>query len=618
MSKGLKKWAEKPSPLNNESLSSWMIRTALANLNSLSSLLDYIQDYYLDYKIYTINKDYDLEWFPDLMELFSDKTETPINSLKSMSLSHLNFKVDEITKVKDDSTWRNNIYQELWLTKWKSRYGTGLRFCPLCFKEDKTPFFKNRWRLRYITFCPDHKCLLENTCPNCNRYIAPSRLKWDYSINQCYNCGFDLSLANPILFDKNDKILKISTEYLTSPKLTLNEIYRVLSESWAIKSNDLDNKVFQNHPFTKDDELIDIWKGISDKYNRDNRRHLFSNLKASFLLIGAAIKTIIKQESKNSLDKLKPLKFNFKSIKSNRNEFPIWAELIEGESLSSWLVRTALQNSMDYFSLISLFLKDFDSSHLYDIKNVDFLNYASLFKYLSKVSNNSLQNIKKMSLSSFGKWIDVVIKERYDYGDSDEFKLLWKTEGIYNYEMGLRYCPLCLRQDSQPHFRKKWRLRFIPICLEHNCYLTERCPKCNGLIKSYTLRWGAFNLRNCNKCNADLSQAEPEFIDLNGPLLIITKDYFSKTKNPEEIFNLLYKAWNEILYYNITDEIYNNHPLSLEKELIDLWNNRIPPHNLPNRNLIFTNIKAVYLLIGTAIKNILDISKKYTREDPSP
>ncbi len=161
MPEHFKKWVEKPQPLKEESLSSWMIRTALANLNSLSSLLDYIKVYYADSIIYDINEDYDFNWYYDLLEIFTTKTQVPMETLKKMSLSYLNFKVDEITKVKEDTSWRNSIFQELWFTKWKSVYGTGLRFCPLCLKEDGIPFFRNRWRLRYITFCPNHYCLME-------------------------------------------------------------------------------------------------------------------------------------------------------------------------------------------------------------------------------------------------------------------------------------------------------------------------------------------------------------------------------------------------------------------------------------------------------------------------
>lgn len=604
MSEGLKKWVENPQPLKDESLSSWMIRTALANLNSFSSLLDYIQDYYTDLNIDDINKDYDLNWYYILLDIFSSKTQVPIKLLKEMSLSYLNFKVDEITKVKEDISWRNSIFQELWFTRWKSTYGTGLRFCPLCLKEDKIPFFRNRWRLRYITFCPNHFCLLENKCPNCKSPIAPYRLKWDYNLNQCYKCGFDLSLTKPIILNRNDKLFRISKNFLINPKIRLNKIYDVLLESWLLKYYNLNDRIFQDHPFTKDEELIKIWKGISNKYNIDNKRHLFSNIKATFLLIGIAVKTIKKRESKKKLDKYNIFKIKLVNTKAKR--LIMWADLIEGESLSSWLVRSTLQSYMDYFSLISSFPNYFNSSDFYDIGNVDFLGSLRLFKYLSKVTGFNLKTIKQMSLFDINEWMDKRLENFYNKLDINEFRILWKTKGIYNYEVGLRYCPLCLKTDILPYFRKKWRLRYISFCFEHNCYLEERCPKCNGLIESYTLEWGAFNIKHCSKCTADLSQAKPRFIDSEDPLLAITKEFFNEDLNFEEIYKILYRAWSKISLLYLSDKEFNNHPLTFDEELINLWNNSIPPDDIPNRNLLFANIKATFLLIGTTI---LDLEK---------
>ncbi|NGX49481.1 MAG: hypothetical protein K940chlam5_01079 [Candidatus Anoxychlamydiales bacterium] len=198
------------------------------------------------------------------------------------------------------------------------------------------------------------------------------------------------------------------------------------------------------------------------------------------------------------------------------------------------------------------------------------------------------------------------IESSYDYPDINEFRILWKTKGIYNYEVGLRYYPLCLKQDNQPYFRKRWRLRYISFCFKHNCYLEERCPKCNGLIKSYTLRWGAFNIKHCNKCTADLSQAKPRFIDSEDPLLVIAKEYFNKDLNFEEIYKILYRAWSKISLLDLSDKKFKNHTLTFDEELIQLWNNHIPPDYIPNRNLLFSNIKATFLILGTTT---LDLEK---------
>lgn len=54
-------------------------------------------------------------------------------------------------------------------------------------------------------------------------------------------------------------------------------IYEVFSNAWSIsRSYNLSDKIFQNHPLTKDKELNEIWNGIENKIYYD-KRYLFSN-----------------------------------------------------------------------------------------------------------------------------------------------------------------------------------------------------------------------------------------------------------------------------------------------------------------------------------------------------
>ncbi|GAH35021.1 unnamed protein product [marine sediment metagenome] len=43
-----------------------------------------------------------------------------------------------------------------------------------------------------------------------------------------------------------------------------------------------------------------------------------------------------------------------------------------------------------------------------------------------------------MSLSDMNEWMEKRLERFYDPPDLNEFKILWKTKGIYNYEVGLR------------------------------------------------------------------------------------------------------------------------------------------------------------------------------------
>lgn len=69
---------------------------------------------------------------------------------------------------------------------------------------------------------------------------------------------------------------------------------------------------------------------------------------------------------------------------------------------------------------------------------------------------------------------------------------------------GLRFCPQCLKEDSFPYFRKKWRIAFSVACLRHGCYLREACITCGAPLTPYLSFNNAPNFR-CYKCDEQLN-----------------------------------------------------------------------------------------------------------------
>ncbi len=43
---------------------------------------------------------------------------------------------------------------------------------------------------------------------------------------------------------------------------------------------------------------------------------------------------------------------------------------------------------------------------------------------------------------------------------------------------GLQWCPLCLRTDEVPYYRRRWRLGISSTCLKHGIILSCRCQDC--------------------------------------------------------------------------------------------------------------------------------------------
>lgn len=82
--------------------------------------------------------------------------------------------------------------------------------------------------------------------------------------------------------------------------------------------------------------------------------------------------------------------------------------------------------------------------------------------------------------------------------------------GRYRDGFGQQYCPLCLAEDTEPYFRRQWRLSISVACLKHQIYLNDACPFCARPIVFHT---GDFNQRFlpsecpitlCGYCKQDL------------------------------------------------------------------------------------------------------------------
>ena len=59
----------------------------------------------------------------------------------------------------------------------------------------------------------------------------------------------------------------------------------------------------------------------------------------------------------------------------------------------------------------------------------------------------------------------------------------------------LRICPLCLR-NPDPVWSETWLNHAMPLCMEHRCWLTDKCSGCESL-----LRWSKVRFLSC-RCQA--------------------------------------------------------------------------------------------------------------------
>lgn len=72
----------------------------------------------------------------------------------------------------------------------------GLQYCPECLKEDRKPYFRVQWRLAWHTGCPKHSLRLLDRCFHCGATIEPHRLSaLEGNVTICASCKRDLREA---------------------------------------------------------------------------------------------------------------------------------------------------------------------------------------------------------------------------------------------------------------------------------------------------------------------------------------------------------------------------------------------------------------------------------------
>lgn len=234
--------------------------------------------------------DLDLNWIPELVKFFSQKTEIPKENLKKINLSSLKNKITNFSEKYNGIS----VVKDLWFTGWRKRAKNGLRCCPLCLKEDKKPYFRKIWRFAYIPICLIHNAYLINICPNCGASITPYELKWDSAMNKCCACKFDLAKMKPETIPSNDPLIICFTGL---EERELEDIYKIITLAWFIANHcSFSDKIFQNHYLTKEESIKDIER---ENIEKPNKKAYFGNIKITYLLMGTAINLY---DDKNKLD----------------------------------------------------------------------------------------------------------------------------------------------------------------------------------------------------------------------------------------------------------------------------------------------------------------------------
>jgi len=179
-----------PRPLQSEeSLTSWFVRVARANAMSQHELGSVL----LGKTVHGVTKiDLDLSG-SELFDALASRCGTSWVEARLASLQGwVGFFADSRPSRSRTARWvldRRRI-------GYKHRVGAWTQACPRCLAADEQPFFRNVWRLAFVTECLVHHVKLIDRCPRCRAPLdfaceTDSTRKELTDLSQCPQCRCD-------------------------------------------------------------------------------------------------------------------------------------------------------------------------------------------------------------------------------------------------------------------------------------------------------------------------------------------------------------------------------------------------------------------------------------------
>ncbi|WP_288843088.1 TniQ family protein [uncultured Deefgea sp.] len=180
------------------------------------------------------------------------------------------------------------------------------------------------------------------------------------------------------------------------------------------------------------------------------------------------------------------------------------------ELLSSWLVRIAHANGLKVQTFCA---QQFGNEHQIWNRDIDRLAPTWLLEIMSKKTGTPLKIAQETTLLSYeGK-----LYERHHSSGLLRWILPLQIYHRTRNGFGLQCCPKCLTEDSEPYYRKSWRVALWTFCPKHQNILLDRCPNCSSSIIFHRIELGRpklitpHSLSICWNCGHDFGKKHEKF-----------------------------------------------------------------------------------------------------------
>lgn len=182
--------------------------------------------------------------------------------------------------------------------------------------------------------------------------------------------------------------------------------------------------------------------------------------------------------------------------------WPVHLKPKDDELISSWLVRLARAHGLKLHTFCSI---AWPGKQIWN-RDIDKSADPQIVETLSTKTGTPIKRVQATTLAAY----ENILYEKHNILGPTSWIM---PVGVYHRtrkQFGLQYCPLCLAEDKEPYFRRKWRLAFVVSCERHRVLLHDRCPHCGAAINFHRDELGnhrkfvAESLTLCHACRSEL------------------------------------------------------------------------------------------------------------------
>jgi len=186
------------------------------------------------------------------------------------------------------------------------------------------------------------------------------------------------------------------------------------------------------------------------------------------------------------------------------------------ELLSSWLVRIAWHNVQK----LEMFSSDLwgTRSQVWS-RDIDRTADSRIFEVVAEKACVSRERAWQTTLEPY----EGVLYERHVKRGAATWLMPIGCRQRSRRLFGLQCCPVCLLEDTEPYYRRSWRLSFMSACRKHQVMLIDRCDRCGSPISFHESDFGSYDwpeelrMTVCKHCQRDYRDILPVSLN-NHPL----------------------------------------------------------------------------------------------------